>query len=152
VVGPWRFAPSICFESVVSHLIRDSVNELAARGEEPDVLVNLTDDGWFYGAAVLDFHLASNVIRAVENRKPVIVAANTGLSAFIDATGKIRQLGPRRDRKVLVMTVPVTGANSPYRTVGDWPALTLAAVCVIAILTRRRGRGWLQRRGDATDD
>jgi len=41
-----RFVPSICYESVLSHLIRGQVNALAADGTEPDVLVNLTNDGW----------------------------------------------------------------------------------------------------------
>ncbi len=152
VVGGCRFAPNICFESVVSHLIRDSVNQLAARGEEPDVLVNLTDDGWFYGSAALDHHLACNVMRAVENRKQVLVAANTGLSAYIDSSGKIVVQGGRRQEDVLEIVVSELQIGSIYRVVGDWPPLTLAAICVIAILTRRRGRGWAFRNQESQSE
>ncbi len=143
LVGEYRFSPSICFESVVSHLIRDSVNELASIGREPDVLVNITDDGWFYGTAVLDHHLACNVVRAVENRKPMVVAANTGLSALIDASGRIHAVGPRRDTALLWMAVPLARGASPYRTIAEWPIIVMTAFCVFAILTRRRGRGWI---------
>lgn len=142
VVGETRIAPNICFESIQTHLVREQLNTLATREEEPDVLLNLTDDGWFYGSALLDHHLACNVLRAVELRKPVVVAANTGLSALIDASGRIRVEGERRKREVLRIQVPVTrGLTSWYRTVGDWPAIFMTLVCVLAILTRRRGRG-----------
>ncbi len=144
-IAGFRLAPNICFESAVTHQIRDSVNELDSLGREPDVLVNLTDDGWFYGTAALDHHLACNVMRAVENRKPVVVAANTGFSALIDASGRVRQQGPRRQTAVLELTVPVFATSSLYRTVGDWPAAILTISCVIGIITRRRGRGWKAR-------
>ncbi len=140
-VGGYRLSPSICFESTVTHLIRGQINELASLGKEPQALLNLTDDGWFYGTALLDHHLACNVIRAVEMRKPVLVAANTGLSANISGSGVIMRQGPRRKPALM------TGIEfyedqriSLYRTVGDWPAVALVAICVVAILTRNRRR------------
>ena len=50
------------------------------------MLVNLTNDGWFWGSSELDMHLACGVFRAVECRMPLLIAANTGFSAWIDAT------------------------------------------------------------------
>lgn len=141
-----RFAPLICFESVVSHLVRESLRRLAAEENEPDILLNVTDDGWFFGAAVLDHHLACNVIRAVENRKSMVVAANTGLSALISPSGRIVHEGPRRKSAVLEMNVPlIDGTRGLWRYVGDWPAIFLSLLCLLALLTRRRGRGWQQR-------
>ena len=55
-IGGLRMSPSICFESTVPHLIRRQVVELTRRGASPDVLVNITNDGWFWGAAILDLH------------------------------------------------------------------------------------------------
>ncbi|GAG96673.1 unnamed protein product, partial [marine sediment metagenome] len=80
-----RFAPTICFETTIPHLIRRQVNTLAEKGQEPDVLVNLTNDGWFFGTSCLDLHLACNVFRAVEMRKTNLVSANTGFSGQIDS-------------------------------------------------------------------
>ncbi|HIQ20754.1 MAG TPA: apolipoprotein N-acyltransferase, partial [Planctomycetes bacterium] len=95
VKGLW-IAPNICYESVLPHLIRRQINVLEAQGRPPQVLVNLTNDGWFWGSSELDMHLACAVLRAVECRKPFLIAANTGFSAWIDADGRIRAQGPRR--------------------------------------------------------
>ena len=72
-------------------MIRGQVNALAAEGREPDVLVNLTNDGWFWGSSELDLHLSCGVFRAVECRKPLLIAANTGFSAWIDSDGRIER-------------------------------------------------------------
>ena len=89
-------SPSICFENTIPHLIRGHVAELARRGMSPDVLVNLTNDGWFWGSSILDLQLDCAVLRAVELRRPFLVAANTGFSAWINGNGRIMALGPRR--------------------------------------------------------
>ena len=65
-------------------------------------------------------HLACNVLRAVEMRKPTLVAANTGLSAVIDATGNILREGPRRQTGLIVFTAERQRGWSAYRLVGDW--------------------------------
>ena len=93
--------PNICYENTLPHLIRSQVVELRAEHAEPDVLVNLTNDGWFWGSSELDMHLACAVFRAVECRKPLLIAANTGFSAWIDSNGRIRAQGPRRATDVL---------------------------------------------------
>ena len=84
-----RLAPNICYETALARVIRRQVAELHDRDEAPDVLVNLTNDSWFRGSSELDLHLACGVFRAVEMRKPLVIAANTGFSAYIDAEGRI---------------------------------------------------------------
>ena len=128
-----RIAPNICYESVLPHLIRGQINALAAKGKEPDVLVNLTNDGWFWGSSELDQHLACAVFRAVEFRKPFLIAANTGFSAWIDADGRIIEQGPRRAPATILANVRIDHRKSWYLYYGDWPAgVCLAACCVIA--------------------
>lgn len=137
-----KFSPSICFESTVPHLLRGHVNQLAAEGQEPDALLNITNDGWFHGSAILDLHFRCAVFRAIENRKPMVIAANTGFSAWIDGNGKVLKQGPRRDTTTLVAEVRPDGRLSPYRRVGDLLAGVCAAVCwvaaVIGVWTRGR--------------
>ncbi len=91
-VGTVHLAPNICFESMMPRLVRRQVAELARRGHSPDCLINLTNDSWFRGSAILDHHLASTIVTAVENRRPTLVAANTGISAEIDGCGRVLQM------------------------------------------------------------
>ncbi len=125
-----QFSPSICFESTVPHLIRNHLATLARKNESADVLINVTNDGWFWGTAMLDLHFRCGVFRAVENRKPLLVAANTGISTFTDGNGVIRQRGPRRQSQVLIAEVQADGRHPLYSLLGDWPAWICAACCL----------------------
>ena len=142
-VGGLRLAPNICYESILPHVIRRPVNMLAEGGREPDVLVNLTNDGWFWGSAELDLHLICGVFRAVECRKPFLIAANTGFSASIDGDGRIVALGPRRATGTVVAEVRRDPRRSWYLRHGDWPAGACLAVCVVlAAAGWWRSRKW----------
>ncbi|HLA83956.1 MAG TPA: apolipoprotein N-acyltransferase, partial [Thermoguttaceae bacterium] len=118
-VGGVRLAPNICYETVLPHVIRRQVLALRVRDDEPDVLVNLTNDGWFRGSSELDMHLVCGAFRAVESRKPLLIAANTGISAWINADGRIVQRGPRGVEGQLLATVGADGRRSLYLMVGD---------------------------------
>jgi apolipoprotein N-acyltransferase len=129
-----RLAANICFESAVPHLIRRQVAQLRARSEEPDILVNLTNDGWFWGSSELDMHLACGVFRAVELRKPFLIAANTGFSAWIDSHGRIVKQGPRRATGVIIASVLLDRRQSFYSTYGDiFSGFCLAASLLFAV-------------------
>ena len=134
-------APNICYESVVPQVIRRQVNELAAKGQEPDVLVNLSNDGWFFGSNALDLHMICGVFRAVECRKPFLIAANTGLSAWIDGNGRIRKEAPRLATAVIIADVAKDGRKSLYLWWGDlFAGLCLLACAALASI------GWRDRR------
>ncbi len=77
----------ICFEVIFP--------ELAAKQARigAKILVNLTNDAWFGMTSAPFQHLSMAVFRAVENRKPLVRAANTGISVFIDPSGKILSQG-----------------------------------------------------------
>jgi apolipoprotein N-acyltransferase len=142
-VNGLRVSPDICYESVLPHLIRRQMRELAQEGKEPDVLVNLTNDGWFWGSSQLDMHLICAVFRAVECRKPFVIAANTGFSAWIDADGRIRAQGPRRAPDVLLAEVARDPRTSWYLAYGDWPAglcLTVSGIFALVGLWDWRKR------------
>ncbi len=136
-----RLAANICYESCLPHLVRNQVASLRKAGREPDVLVNLTNDGWFWGSSELDLHLMCGVMRAVECRKPFLIAANTGFSAWIDADGRILAQGPRRDQGVIVADVRLDDRKSRYVNWGDWPAGLCLACCLVFA-----GVGWRERR------
>jgi apolipoprotein N-acyltransferase len=127
-VGSMRLCPSICYESILPHLIRRQVAELTAASQTPDVLINLTNDGWFFGSAELDMHLICGAFRAIEMRKPMLIAANTGFSAWIDGDGRILKQGPRRATGIVTADAACDGRSSLYLRFGDW----FAGLCLIA--------------------
>lgn len=135
-----KLATNICFETTVPYFVRKQVNRLSASGSEPDAILNVTNDGWFYGTAALDFHLACNVFRAVELRKPNLVCANTGFSAHISSNGELLQCGPRRDTQVIVAEVGRISGTSPYRTIGDLLPIVFGIISLFAALLGWRFR------------
>ncbi len=131
-----RFCPCICFENTIPHLLRQQYRQLSAAGKEPDVLVTLTNDGWFWGSSLLDTHLACGIFRAVELRRPMLIAANTGFSAWIDAAGHVVRRGPRRDQGVVIaqLSKMAVSHHSVYLAMGDWPAIFCSCSCGFLLL------------------
>jgi apolipoprotein N-acyltransferase len=124
--GAVQVAPNICFESMMPHVISAQVRELSARGEAPDVLVNITNDSWFRGSSILDHHLACSMLCAVENRRPLLVAANTGLSAHIDGCGRLVECSQRSQAAVVLAEPRADGRGGLVQLVG-YPFLWLCA-------------------------
>ena len=119
---------SICFEDVLPHLIHSHVRQLTAMGKSPDMLVNITNDGWFRDSSILDHHLNNAILAAVENRRPMLVAANLGISAWIDGDGRVvRSLQRMEAGSILAEPIP-DGRWGWWQSVGDWPARFLAIV------------------------
>jgi apolipoprotein N-acyltransferase len=161
------YAPNICYETVIPHVIRRQANTQVMRGSTqvmrgspdpassgavsrpatthgPDVLINLTNDAWYWGSSELDMHLACGVFRAIETRMPLVIAANGGLSAWIDRFGRIRAVSQRRKPEIILADVEPAAMTSVYRDFGDWFAAACLACCItLAIIGWRSGR--LQR-------
>ncbi|MCX5711514.1 MAG: apolipoprotein N-acyltransferase, partial [Candidatus Omnitrophica bacterium] len=78
-----RFSVLICFEDMFPEVSRGFVN--AGTG----FLVNMTNDAWFKDTSSPFQHLQGSIFRAVENRRFLVRSANTGVSAFIDRSGKV---------------------------------------------------------------
>lgn len=131
---------SICFEDVLPHLIQSHVSQLSEIGKSPDILVNITNDGWFRGSSILDHHLNNAILAAVENRRPMLVAANLGISAWIDGDGRVVRSLPRMEGgSILAEPIP-DGRWGLWQWIGDWPAKALAIVsCLpaLALLSNR---------------
>ena len=162
--GKFTFAPIICFEDTVPHLVRQVVNTKSEAGRSPDVLVNMTNDGWFRGSSELDQHLITATFRCIETRRPMVRAVNAGISAFIDSSGRIRQpehfqlmteetattiaefkevnsmVDPetgKRYRQVSAMLcaqVPLDGRSTLYLHWGDWFGWLVSLVVVFAVV------------------
>lgn len=144
-----RIAPSICFETVVPHLIQSQIQQLTQAGSSPDLLINLSNDGWFRGSSVLDHHLNSARVTAVENRTPTLVCANTGLTAWIDGDGRVIEQLPRLTGGWLLAKPWPDGRVGLWRWWGDLPARCIAVLGLIpfslCVVDRIRNRITVKR-------
>jgi apolipoprotein N-acyltransferase len=131
VNGMYCLAPNICYETVLPHVIRRQINTLESRNEYPDALVNVTNDAWYWGTSGLDMHLACGVFRAVETRVPLVIAANGGISAWIDHRGSIRAQSPRMQTDYILADIEPSGMHSLYMRFGDWFAGACLACCIV---------------------
>jgi len=139
-LGEMLLAPNICYETAVPHLIRQQVNE-ANDSVAPNVLINLTNDAWYWGSSELDMHLACGIFRAVEMRTPMIIVANGGLSAHIDRFGEVLQVTERQKTETLLVDLSVRNSvnevPSFYAAHGDWFAISCVLCCIVlAVLSR----------------
>ena len=101
----YRLAPHICFESSIPHFITRQLSRFRDLGVDPDALLCISNDGWFRNGAETDLHLATQVFRAVENRRSVLASTHGGFSAWIDASGRVRASGSRGNDEVVVADV-----------------------------------------------
>jgi apolipoprotein N-acyltransferase len=139
------YVPNICYETVLPHLIRRQIAELVREGKHPDVMVNLTNDAWYWGSSELDMHLASGVFRAVEMRLPLVISANRGLSAHVDNTGRIVAVTQRNVPAKLLTSVALPHYKSGdypslFAKYGDWFALACLLSCIIPGIAAWRDR------------
>jgi apolipoprotein N-acyltransferase len=113
-----KFSTLICFEDIFPDLCRLYVKKGAR------MLVNVTNDAWFKNTTAPYQHAQSSVFRAVENRVPVVRAANTGLSCFIDITGRVYDSVRIRGKEIMVdgfktAKVAVSATETFYTRFGD---------------------------------
>lgn len=142
----YRLGPMICYEDILPVFGR----KLAAL--RPHLLVNLTNDAWFGDTSEPWEHLALSVFRSVELRTDLVRAVNTGVSAFIDATGRVYAktyaVDPARDPrpadKLLAEAALLEGGHTVYARVGDlFGYLCLAGTGWLALF----GARWRPRLG-----
>ncbi len=138
-VAGGRFGVQICFEGIFPEISR----EIARKGA--DFSVNISNDGWFRDSAELDQVLVMARFRAVENRMGFVRATNTGISAFIDPTGRVHAaLEGKEVEGVLAAWVRrAEGAWGPWRALGAWAAWLAAGavaggLCVRFFVDRKK--------------
>jgi apolipoprotein N-acyltransferase len=127
-----RLAVNICYEAMFAGLVRQEVRMGA------DLIVNITNDGWFLKTGAPEQHYVTNIFRAVENGRPVIRAANTGISAVIDAFGRERLRTSLLTGGAWFAEVPVQSNNTFYLRHGPWFDWFCALLLVSYFLKKRQ--------------
>jgi apolipoprotein N-acyltransferase len=136
LAGDARFTPLICFESVFPYLCREGVEQ----GSQ--LLVNVTNDGWFGDTPGPFQHAQMSIARAVEFRRYLVRSANSGVSMVVAPTGEVMQSLPLNHTGVLLADVKLLGGRTVYERAGDRP-LVLVGLLLLAVggLLARRAPG-----------
>ncbi len=130
VPGAPPVGPLICYEAIFPHRVVDEAHR-------PDWLLNITNDGWFGISSGPYEHFASARLRSVEEGLPLVRVANTGISAVVDAYGRVRaRLGLGREG-VLMADLPEALPPTPFARWGNAIVFVLVAACAVAGVVRR---------------
>jgi apolipoprotein N-acyltransferase len=128
--GDAKLGIFICYESVFPSEVRQFADEGA------QVLVNLSNDGWYGDSGAYAQHLNQTRMRAIENDRWLLSATNTGVTASIDFYGRIVARLPRKQREALLAPYALTSGTTFYTRHGDWFAWLCAIISAGALLTR----------------
>jgi apolipoprotein N-acyltransferase len=123
----------ICYEAIFPHQLIDA-------GERPSWIINVTNDGWFGRSSGPYQHLAQARLRTIEQGLPLIRAANTGISAIIDAHGRIEARLPLGVEGVLDGALPASLPATLYARAGDLMLAGLIIVLLLAGIVLRQSR------------
>ncbi|MCB9595763.1 MAG: apolipoprotein N-acyltransferase [Sandaracinaceae bacterium] len=131
--GDHRIGALVCYEDILPGFVRSIMNE-----DDPNLLVNVTNDAWFGDTQEPWVHLALAEMRAVEHHRYLVRATNTGVSAIIDPLGRVSAHSETFERASLRGEVRMMEGSTPYRILGNWPGwLALIAMGYIGFLGRR---------------
>jgi len=122
--------PLICYEAIFP-------GDIAASGDRPGWIINLTNDGWFGNSTGPYQHLQQARMRAIEEGLPMVRAANTGISAVIDPSGRIVARLGLGIEGVLDANLPTALPPTVYARLRDIPAMFLVGAAVLFIFRRR---------------
>ncbi|HVR84546.1 MAG TPA: apolipoprotein N-acyltransferase [Planctomycetota bacterium] len=140
-LGKEKYGAQICYEAIFPEISR----QIARNGAS--FTVNISNDGWFKSSGELDQMLAMARFRSIENRMHVVRATNTGISAFIEPTGRLQSVlevdGKVKEVEgVLVGRIRLTRSSSLYRAAGDW----VKWGCLLGALGALAGRIFVDRK------
>lgn len=119
------FSPVICYEIIFAGHVID-------KADRPEWILNITNDGWFGASTGPRQHLVQARLRAIEEGLPVVRAANSGISAVIDAYGRVRNSLDLGEQGIVDAPLPVALARTPFAVLGHWPAFLLIAAGLLA--------------------
>jgi len=112
--GDMRVGTFICYESAFPHLVRQFTKQGA------NVLVNISNDGYFGHSVAREQHLLLVRMRAAENRRWLLRATNDGITAVIDPAGRITGRLPMYQESTGRMKFALESGTTPYTDLGDW--------------------------------
>lgn len=138
-VGQTTVLPVICIETAVERIVVNQLAELSKKSATTDVLVTVTNDGWFDNSSVIEHHLRCGQLVAVATRRPLLSAANNGPTVWIDSCGRIVERLETGSEGALIASPQLDARKSLYVRIGAIPAWVCAfGTLVIGLVSRQR--------------
>jgi apolipoprotein N-acyltransferase len=128
--GGQRLGMFICYESIFP----DEVRQGPLQGAQ--VLVNISNDGWYGDSGAWKQHLQQTQMRAIENERWLLAATNTGMTASVDPYGRIVTATERKIRTALAAPYALSSSTSFYTRHGDWFAYLCAIISTGVVVMR----------------
>jgi apolipoprotein N-acyltransferase len=125
--GGQRLGMFICYESIFPDEVR------AGPLQGAQLLVNISNDGWYGDSGAWSQHLQQTRMRAIENDRWLLSATNTGKTASIDPFGRLVTAVPRKIRTALSAPYALISGTTFYTRHGDWFAYLCAIISAGAI-------------------
>ncbi len=143
--GPVPLGPSICYEEAFGHLMRDN------RTKGAELLVNLTNDGWYPHSKLPQQHFDHARLRAIENGVPLVRACNTGITGVVDSLGRIvgkwgnSAQESQEKAGAFQIAVPTYHFHTLYTFWGDYFALGLSLFSIVIALSLILGNYFIRK-------
>ncbi len=118
----------ICFEVIFADLARALAKNGAA------FFVNITNDAWYGTSGGPYQHFSMTVFRAVENRKALVRSANTGISGFVNPSGRVITKTPLEKEAVMTGNIPLMQIKTVYMGIGDLFAMICLAITILTCI------------------
>ena len=106
------------------------------RTQGAGLLMTLTNDTWFGRSIGPHQHMQIARVRALENGRWLLRAANDGITGVVDHHGQIRARLPQFVEGVLATSFQVMQGTTPYSVMGDWPLLAIIAGLILVFRQR----------------
>jgi apolipoprotein N-acyltransferase len=124
---------NICYEDLFGE-------EIAAQATKAQVLINVSNLGWFDRSLAIAQHLNIARMRALETQRPMLRATNTGATAVIEPNGKISAAAPYWQEQTVTAQIRGTTGLTPYVRWTNWPVVVLVCVLIGLIATWQRAK------------
>jgi len=141
-----QIAPLICFEDTIGELTRQFVLKGAK------LLADVTNDGWFLHSAGSQQHVANAIFRCIETRRPMVRAANTGVTCFVNEFGRVTQILQDNNGSTFTEGVLTGEVNVPqdqqltfYVQYGELFAKLCTGITVFAVVVALARARWIVR-------
>lgn len=132
LAGHFKYGPAICYEVVYPQITRTQVVHGA------NVLVTITNDAWYDGTSAPRQHLNQARLRAIEDDRYLLRSGTTGISAFVNPTGRVLHEIPMGKSGIIYADFQARESVTPYVRFGDWFCWVAMAIVVAAIAILRK--------------
>ena len=136
---------NICFEDLFGEELIAALQDSRPASQPPSIWLNLSNLAWFGDSIALQQHLNVGRMRSLETGRPMLRATNTGLTAIVDAKGRVQKSLQSQDRDILLGQVQGMTGATPFNRWGNAAVFVLVALATLAAWLEARRR---QRRAE----